>query len=146
MDEGHLQHAGEIGRCLLEAGENPPAFLEPADEPLNDVAAAIRLLVKFHRTCVAILVGLGGDYGRNVEVQQGFVDPVRAIRFVARQGVRPRHRPSLAIGHFAIGASEHRQHRSRFVFLSRRKMEVQRMAEAIAQQMDFGGEAAAATA
>ena len=45
MNKHHLDHSGEVFGGLFEWGENSSAFFEPSNEPFDDVAFEIRLLL-----------------------------------------------------------------------------------------------------
>ena len=41
MDKRYLDHAAEVLGRLLESREDPPAFLQPADQALHDAPPAV---------------------------------------------------------------------------------------------------------
>ena len=46
LDEGHFNEAAEVLGRFFIAGQDTSAFLEPADESLNDVALPVGLAVE----------------------------------------------------------------------------------------------------
>ena len=97
VDKRHFDHAAEVFGGFLEAREDASAFLEPTDEPLDNVPASIQLLVKLHRPCIRIFVFLGRDYGVNPQADKVLVDPIRAVSFVTGQRHWPGDRLSVAV-------------------------------------------------
>ena len=57
-DGGDREHREVVGGPLLVARRDPPPPLEPVDQPLDDVALAVRRAVEGR---VRVLVGLGRD-------------------------------------------------------------------------------------
>ena len=55
-DESELDHSGEVFCGFLESREDASAFLEPADETFNDVAATVRLFIERDRAGVSIFI------------------------------------------------------------------------------------------
>ncbi len=136
LDEGHLDHTAEVEGGLLEARQNAATFLQPADQPLHDVASAIGLGIERHLACVRGLVAFWRDYRLDAEALQILVNPVGSIAFVAGQLQREEHRLVVEIAQ--RHAFEQRFERLRFVGLAGRDAEVQRIAVPVAQQMDLG--------
>ena len=73
----------------------------------------------------------------NVQAEQVLVDPISAIRFVARHLQRPGERLSVMIEQVFVGPDQQRFQRGRLVRLTGGEMEVQRMSVRVAQQMNF---------
>lgn len=137
MNKRHLDHATVVFGRLLEAREDTAGLLEPTDQALNDVPSAIRVTVKLDGTDVSVLVLPGGNDGPDAQIDQVLVNPVGPVSLVASQGYRPRYGFALAVKHMGVGLFQQRVEDGRFMCLSRRKMEVQRMALPVAQNMDF---------
>jgi len=60
VDESHLDHPEEVLGGLFKTGEYPPAFFEPTDQPLNDVAVAIGIAVELDGSSRAVFVFFTG--------------------------------------------------------------------------------------
>ncbi len=95
FDECHLDHAAKIDGGLFVSSEDAAAFLQPPDQPLDDVPLAILFLVKLHRASVAILVCLDRITGvtpifRNISPIQSARDPLS---------------PAIATGHATAAPS-----------------------------------------
>lgn len=144
MDEGHFDHTAEVERGLLEASEDAATFLQPANEPFHDVACAIGLGVKRHRSRLRVLVALRGNHRLDAEALQILVDPVGSVAFVAGQLQREEHRLVVQIAQ--RHAFEQRFERLRFVGLAGGEAVVQRIPLAVAQQMNLGRKAPARAA
>ena len=99
----HTDHAGEVLGRLLEAAEHAAAFLQPTDQTLHDVSLAVGILVKDHRSRVAILIGLRRNHRPNPKIQQIRVDPIGAIAFVERAGL------TLPVAGVGLGQSNGRR-------------------------------------
>jgi hypothetical protein len=143
MDERHFQEAAEVLGRFIEAGEDAARFFEPADEAFDDVAPLVRTAVELHRPSGASVGFPGGDDRSDAQREQVFVDPLRAIPFVAAQLHGPSDLPTAAVAQDIVGSDEQRVERRGFVLLSGRQMEVQGMAGGVAEQMDFGRKSAA---
>src|ERR1700738_2461341 len=90
LDKRYLDHAAEILGRLLESREDPPAFLQPADQALHDASPAVDILVALHRESRAVLLLLRRDHRLDPQPDQVLVDPVGPIPLVAGQGDGPR--------------------------------------------------------
>src|SRR6185437_7913930 len=145
-DEGQGEHAAEVLCGLIEAREDAAAFLQPADQPFNDVAAAICLLVELNGPSRAIFVLLGWDHRLDSQVEQVCVDPVSSISFVAAQGERPSDSLSVFVEQTFIGRYEQLVDHGRFVRLASREVEVQGETISIAEDVDFCRKTPARTA
>jgi hypothetical protein len=144
VNERELEHAEVVLGCLLEPREDSPALLEPPNETFNDVAFAVSVAVKLNRAGVAIFVFLGRNHRRDAFIEKILVDPVGTISLVAGQ-------PHGTQGLFRflsrnVHSLQQRLESLRFVCLSCREMHVQRVAVAIAEQMDLGRKSAPRTA
>ena len=146
MDEGHFEHAGEVLGGFLEPREDASAFFQPADQSLDDVSLAICFAVERDRSGVPVFVFLGGNHWRDFQFQQTIVDPIGSVRFVSRQGNRPRNRLALAVENLGVRTVEQGNQGGRFMVLARRQVKVKWMSISVAQQMDFGGKTPARTA
>lgn len=140
MDERELEHAEVIFGGLLEAGEDAPALLQPANESFDDIPLAICVPVECDRPGVAIFVALGRDYRRDPRSQQVLVDPVGAEAFVAGQSDGAQRLGCLLSAD--CRALQQCFQSLRLVRLSGREVDVEGMAVPIAEQMDFGGKPA----
>jgi hypothetical protein len=124
MNERHLDHAAEILGCLFEPREDATRLFKPANEALNDVSSAIRVVIKLDGTGIAVFAFPGGNDRTNPQLQQVFVNPVGSISLVARQGNRPCDTFAFAIKNPRIGLFQQRIQDSRFMRLPGREMEV----------------------
>ena len=104
LNERQPDHAGEDLGGLLEATEHPAALLEPADQPLDEVAVSVGRLVERDRPRVAVFVGLAGDHRRDVQRQQIVVDPVGAVALVPGERHRPGDRLALGVEQAGVRA------------------------------------------
>ena len=146
LNERHADHAAEVLRGLFKSREDSAALFQPANQAFNNIAIAIRLLVKLDEPTIAILVALGRDHRLDIQLQQVFIDPIGAISLVARQRHRPSDRLADFIDQLFIGADHERIEYGRFVRLTGRQMKVKRMTMAIAQNVYFAGQTAATAA
>jgi len=135
VDERELEHAEIVFGGLLKAREDATVFFEPAKQPLDDVAVAVRFAVEFHRPAVPILVGLRGNDGSDALTQQVFIDPVGAEAFVASQVDGAQRLAFLFAANDRSG--EQRFQGLRLVRLPGGDVDVERMAVSVAEQMDF---------
>jgi hypothetical protein len=136
VDERELEHAEVVFGGLLEACEDASALLQPANESFDDVPLAVCVPVEGNRPGVAIFVTLGRNDWRDSRGQQVLVDPVGAEAFVTRQSDRAQRFPDFLSGD--CRSLQQRFQGLRFVRLSRREVDVEGMAVAIAKQMDLG--------
>lgn len=146
MNERHLHEAAEVLGRLLEAGEDAAAFLHPSDEVLDDAPFLVFFLVEFHRPRVAVLVGFGGNDGLDLQFEKKLVDPCGSVAFVSAQRDGPGDGLAFPVGDFGIGFDQQGVEDSGVMDLAGRQVEVQRMAVAVAQDVDFRRESAARTA
>lgn len=146
MYERHFQEAAEVLGGLLEPGEYAAVLFEPADKSFDDVAVSICLAIEFDRAGIPIFILFGGNHGRDSQVDQIFINPVRAVSLVACNGHGPGDRLAITVNNVGIGAFQQRFQGGRLVRLPRRQMEVQRMAFTVAEDMDFCGKTPARTA
>ena len=146
MDESHFEHTGEVFGGFLESREDASAFFQPADQSLDDVPLAIYFPVEHDGPGVPVFVFLGGNHWRDFQFQQAIVDPIGSIRFVSRQGNRPRNRLALAVENLGVRTVEQGNQGGRFMVLARCQVEVKWMSLSVAQHMDFGGKTPARTA
>ena len=146
MDECELQHTTEVFGRLLESREDSPAFFQPTDEAFDDVASAVRVSIEFHGPRVAIFVLLRRDHRMDAQVQKEFVDPVGTISLITPQRQRPSDAFPVDIEQTGVCSIENFLQSCGFMGLARRQMKMQGMAEAITEDMDFGGKTAAGAA
>lgn len=146
MDECHFQETAEVFGGLLEPGEDATIFFEPPNESLDDVAVSICLTIEFDRAGVPIFIDFGGNHGRDSEVHQIFIDPVCTVSLVAGDRHGPGDWLAVTANDMGVGAFQQCFQGSRLVRLSGRQMEVQRMAFAVAENVDFCGKPPARTA
>lgn len=106
MDESHFEHTGEILGGFLKSREDAPAFLEPADQSLDDVSLAIRLPIELNRSGIPILVFLGRNHRRDFQFQQAIVNPICSVCFVSGKSNGPGNGLAVAIKHFGVCAVE----------------------------------------
>jgi len=143
LDKGESDHTGEALGGLLEPAEDAAALLQPADQPLDDVAVTIHLLVESHGPGLVIFVGFRWDHRRDIQVQQVIIDPRGAIVLLGRRGDSS-DRLTVEIEQMFIRTDHHRVECRRFVRLTGGQLKVQRMARPIAQHVDFADQTAAA--
>jgi hypothetical protein len=146
VDESHFEHTSEVLGGFLKSRENAPAFFQPADQALDDVPLAIRFPIEHHRSGISIFVFLGGNHWRDFQFQQAIVDPTGSVRFVSRQGNRPRNRVPLAVENLGVSTVEQGNQAGRFMVLAGRQVKVKWMSLSVAQHMDFSGKTPARTA
>ena len=146
MDEREFQHATEVFGRLLESGEDASAFFQPTNEPFNDITLAVCVSIEFYEAFVAVFVLLRGDYGLDAQLQEAFVDPIGTIPLITTQRQRPRDAFPVAIEQASIRTIENLLQGSGFMGLAGRQMKMQRMTEAITEDMDFCGKTAARAA
>jgi len=137
MNKYHLQEPAEILGGLLESRADTAAFFEPADQSLDDVAAAIGGAIELDRSGIAILVFLRRNHRADSQVDQVIVDPIRAVAFVAGQRHRPGDRFVFAVGQHSVRPDQNGVQHRRFVGLSRGQMKVQRVSVTVAENVDF---------
>lgn len=142
MREGHLEHAAEVLRRLLEPREDAAAFFKPPDQLFDDATSSIRGFVEVYEPSITIVFGLAGNDGLDVQVQQVLVDPVGSITFVSRKRHRPGHGLAPLVHDRLVRPFQQRCKGRRFVILPRSQMKVQRMPMPIAQQVNFRGKTA----
>jgi hypothetical protein len=106
VDESHFEHTGEILGGFLKSREDASAFLEPADQSLNDVALAIRLPIELNRSDIPILVFLGRNHWRDFQFQQAIVNPICSVCFVSGESNGPGNGLAVAIEYFGVCAIE----------------------------------------
>jgi hypothetical protein len=82
----------------------------------------------------------------NFQRQQVLIDPIGAIRLVARQLKRPGKWFSMVVEQAFIGANKQRFQGGRLVRLAGREMEMQRMTMRIAQEVNFARKSPAGAA
>ena len=133
MDESHFEHTGEVLGGFLKSRENTSAFFQPADQSLNDVSLAVYFPIKYDGPGVSVFVFFGGNHRRDFQFQQAVVDPIGSVRFVSRQGNRPRNRLPLAIENLGVRSVEQRNQSSRFMVLARRQVKVKWMTLSVTQ-------------
>lgn len=140
MDKGELEHAEVVFGRLFEAGKNAATFLQPADEPFNDVSLAVCLAIELNGPGVGIFIALRRNDGCDARRQQILVDPVGAEALVACQANGAQHLV------FLLAADEcsfqKRFQGLRFVRLPGRDVDVEGVAVPIAEQVDFGRKSA----
>jgi len=144
VDESDFQHREVVFGRLLEACEDAPAFLQPADESFDDVAVAICLSVKLHGSGIPILVALGRNDRCDARSEKILIDPVGAEALVACQphgaerllNLFPCDGNSLQQGFKSLG----------FMGLSSGEVDVEGVAMAITEQMDLRRKSAPRTA
>ena len=146
MDESYFEHSGEVLGGFFKSREDASALFQPADQSLDDVPLAICFPVEHNGAGVPIFVFLGGNHWRDFHFQQTVVDPIGSVRFVSRQGNRPRNRLALAVENLVVRTIEQGNQSSRFMVLAWRQVKVKWMALSVTQQMDFGGKTPARTA
>jgi hypothetical protein len=146
VDEGHFEHAGVILDGFLEPREDASTFFQPANQSLDDVSLAICVAIEVNRPGIPILVFLGGNNRRDLQLEQTLVDPVGTVSFVSRQGNWPCDRLSFVVEKFGVCALEQGNQAGGFMVLARRQMKVKWVSVSVTQQMDFGGKTAARTA
>ena len=146
MDESDFEHSGEVLGGFLESREDATAFFQPADQSLDDVPSAVFLLVERDRSGIPVFVFFRGNHWGDFELHQAIVDPIGSVRFVSRQGHRPRNRLALAVENLGIRTVEQGNQGSRFMVLARCQVKVKWMSLSVTQQMDFGGKTPARTA
>jgi hypothetical protein len=143
-DERHLNHPGIVFRGLLEARENAATFFQPTDEPFDDVTLAVGFSVPLDTANFAVFIALAGDHWLDASIQEVLVDPRGAITLVACQSQRSDDRLAVAAGE--VDAFQERFQSGRFVGLSWRQMEVERVSVRVAEEVDFRRKAAPAAA
>ena len=146
MNKRHLDHAEEILGSLLKSREDAAALFEPSDQLFDDAALSVFLLVKGNRPRAAIFIRLGRNHRLNASFQQVAIDPVSAVRLVARQSDGPSNWFVVKIDHHLVGALQQRLERGGFMGLSGRQMRMQRMAATVAEQVNLGRKTPARTA
>jgi hypothetical protein len=124
LNDSELEHPGVVDGRLLEAAEDAAALLEPADQPLDDVAAAVELPVEAGMIVIVCLVALLWNDRQNVAIEEPVVDSLGSIRQVACQCLGR----SLTATAWCrnVGGLEHLFQQRRFMLLTRRQFEVQR--------------------
>ena len=132
MDESHFKHTGEVLGGFLEPREDASAFFQPADQSLNDVSLAIRFLVERDRPGIAVFVFFRGNHRCDFQFQQAIVDPIGSVRFISRQGNRPRNRLALAVENLGVRTVEQGNQGGRFMVLARRQVKVKWMSISVA--------------
>lgn len=138
FDEGESHHACEVLGGLLEPREDASAFLEPADESLDDVATAVRLAIEIDEAGVAILVLFRRDDGLDAQFEQELVDPVGPISLVAAQGEGPRETLAVIVEQSFVGRRQQFVENLRFMRLAWREPKGQRQPLAVAENVDLG--------
>ena len=130
-----VRREGPFGAFMVEG---------PLDFALTGILS--RLSGPLASAGIPIFVYFGRNHGRDSQLDQIFIDPIRAISLVAGDGHGPGDWLAIAINHVGIGAFQQCFQGGRLVRLPRRQMEVQRMAFAVAENMDFCGKTPARTA
>lgn len=74
---------------FLEAGEDASAFFEPADEPFDDVAAAVRFFVERVGAGVAIFILLRRNHRFHAQFGQVLVDPISPVEALSLKRLIP---------------------------------------------------------
>jgi hypothetical protein len=146
LDEGHFDKPPEVLGGFFKPRKDASGLFQPSDQPLHYVPPAICSAIEFHGAGPAVFVLLGGNDGSDLSIQQVFVNPIRAIPFVATQRYRPSYRFAFTVMQTCVGAFQHRIQRRGFVFLARSQMEMERMPMTITQQMNFRRKTPARTA
>jgi hypothetical protein len=127
---GELNAGEEISGELVEACGDGAKVLEFIEEALDEVALAIEHEVAGPR-CLA--VGLWRNHRCDVALSEGVEQRVGIIGLVADQGLR-------------VGVVEERLRASQIMRLPRREHHIDRIADCIDQDVDFGGQSAARSA
>ena len=146
MNESQLDHAGVIESRFFTAGPNASPFFQPADEPLDEVAVAVRFAVERHGASVAVFVGFTRNDGTDLQIVPRVFDPSGTVALVARERGGPRHGLSLAIGDRGIGTLPQRNPRGSLVVLTGCQRKVQRTTVTVTPQVDLGAQSPARTA
>jgi len=144
MDECHLEHSGVVLGCLLKSREDSSAFLQPADQPLDDVPAAVGVAVEVDSARLAILVALAGNHRLDAHVEKKGIDPVGPIALVASDSYWPVDRLAVATGNSDFLQESFQS--GRLVILTCCQVEVQRVTVGIAEKVDFRRKTAPAAA
>jgi hypothetical protein len=145
-DEGQGDHAAEVLGRLLESREDAAAFLEPADESLDDVTTPVRLSIEVDEASIAVLVFFRRDDGRNPQFEQELVDPVSPVSLVAAERERPRDARAVVVEQPLVGGRQQFVEDLRFVRLARRESKGQRQSVAVAKDVDLCRESPARAA
>ena len=133
MDESHFEHTGEVLGGFLKSREDASAFFQPTDQSLDDVPLAICFPVEHDGPGIPVFIFFAGNHRRDFQFQQAVVDPIGSVRFVSRQGNRPRNRLPLAIENLGVRSVEQRNQSSRFMVLARCQVKVKWMTLSVTQ-------------
>jgi hypothetical protein len=97
LDECELQYAAEVLGSLFVSREDPAAFLQPADQSLDDIAPLVRVAIELHRPGLTILVLLRWDHRQDSQFQEKLVDPTNAAGVnLPSWKAHASHRPNAA--------------------------------------------------
>src|SRR5436190_862588 len=146
VDERHLDHAGKVFGGLFEAREDSSTLLQPSDELFDDAPAAVGTAVEADDPRFRELILLSGNDRFDSQLVEILVDPVRAVRFVARQRPRPGNTFTIAVDKHLVGCFQQALQHGGLVILARRQMKMQGVTATNAEQMDFRRKTAARTA
>lgn len=145
LDERQLHDSGEVPRLLLESRQEPAAFLQPSDQPFDDVAAAVGVGIEFDLPGVSIFVLLGGNHRLDPQTDQVVVDPSGPVPLVAAEGVGPEDWFASAVLQRLVRALQQFGQRGGFVGLSGGQVEVEGVAVPVAEDVDLRGKSAPGT-
>lgn len=135
MDASHHDHAGKVGCGLVKTREDPSRLLQPANEAFDNVASTIEVAIELRVALIIRSIRLLGNHGLNILTVQPLDDTGGAIGLVACQG----HGLHIV---FELRITDERtvnqllEDRA-FVRLPCRELKVQRMALAIADEVDL---------
>ena len=146
FDEGHFNEAAEVQGGFFESCKDAPRFLEPADEAFDDVALAIGFGVELDGAFAAVLIFFRGNDRCDSQIEQVFIDPIGAVSLVAAELRGPSNSLAVAVEQLGIGSYQHVVKDGGIVGLPWRQMKMERMAQAITQEMDFCRKTPARTA
>ena len=127
---GELDAGEEISGEFVVARGDGPKVLEFVEEALDEIAFAIEREIASSR---GLAVGLWGNHRGDLAPVERVDQRISVVSLVADQGLR-------------IGAIDQRLRASQIVGLPWREHHIDRIAERIDQDVDFGGQSAARSA
>jgi hypothetical protein len=139
LEHRELHHGEEVDGELLDAGGEPSALLQPADDALDDAAPAVGRLVEAR---VRTLVRAGRDHGPDAAPAQVAPDGAIAVALVARERAGAGPRPTGAPAR-EVDPAEQRLDLARLVGLAGGEERDEGDPAAVDQEVELGAEPAA---
>lgn len=134
MNESHFDHPEIILRGFLKAGEYASAFLQPTDQPFDNVTFTIGFAIKFYCSVFSIFVVFRRDHRVNIKIHEVTIDPICPVALIACKLQREGNGIVLINN---IHCFEERRQGLIVMRLSRRQMHAQGMAMTIAENVDL---------